>query len=155
MKMRNAIEKIFPFCIAIMLWYLSNPRFNPFGILAIIPVFYYAFCERTKGWLGFGFLICFLIDFNADTLFLFSSLFLITNTLNDLFGILDSENRTKFHIKKFNLFLGAMAFFLFIYAIFGAGNFFSFLAGIIWLCLWLYMLYFPFVALFRWAKNDR
>lgn len=141
--------------MTIILWYLSDPRFNPFGILAMIPIFYYMFCDREKYWFGFALLMCFLLDFNAGTLFLFSALFLSANMLNDFLGVLDIEGGAGFHIKKFNLFLGAMALFLFAYAVFAANNFFSFLAGIIWLCLWLYILYFPFVSLFRWVKNDR
>jgi hypothetical protein len=30
-----------------------------------------------------------------------------------------------------------------------------FLAGAVWLYFWLFLLYFPFVALFKWIGHDR
>ena len=151
--MSNVIRNIFPFFVTIQLWYLSHPVFNPFGVLVLIPIFYYMFCDYRKYWFGFGFFMCFLLDFNAGTSFLFCSVFLMMNALNIFFGVL--ENSTGYHIRAFNMFLGVMALFLFIYGIFGIRVFFSFLLGILWLYVWLFMLYIPMVALFRWVNNDR
>ena len=153
--MSKKIRGAFPYLIAPALWHLSGPHLNPFGILAIIPVFHYTFCDRTKHWPAYGLLMCFLIDYSAGTLFLFSALFLFANAVNNIYGVLDNEDGSAFDIKKFHTFLCAMAAFLFVYALFNASRFFGFLLGIIWLYLWLLVLYAPFVAAFRWVKNDR
>jgi hypothetical protein len=138
-----------------MLWYLSIPRFNPFGILALIPVFYYRFRRPTEYWFPFGFLMCFLLDFNAGTLFLFSAVFLLMDLLNVFFGILEKEGDAGFYVKSFNMFTGLAALFVFVCGLFDIRHFFAFALGAAWLYLWLLVLYFPFVALFRWVGNDR
>jgi hypothetical protein len=152
--MIKKLKQIFPYAITISLWYLSGPRYNPFGILALIPIFYYMFSAREKNWFGFGFLMCFLIDFSAGTLFLFSSVFLLSKALNDFYGFLENEGNG-FNVRKFNMFLMMLSLSMFVYAIFNARFFWNFLAGIVWLYIWLLILYLPFVALFRRVKNDR
>ena len=152
--MRKALKKSFPYAFALALWYLSGPRFNPFGILAIIPVFYYMFSHHAKNWFPFGLLMCFLVDYNADTLFLFSSVFLFSNALNSFYGLFENEDGG-FNLKKFNLFLLVMSVFMLVNAVFNADRFWSYLAGIIWLYVWLLILYAPMAALFGKVGNDR
>jgi hypothetical protein len=147
------LRDAFPYLFALALWNLPDPRLNPFGILAIIPVFYYMFCDRKKYWFPFGLLICFLLDYNAGTLFLFGSFFLFMNAINGAYGVLDVEADSVFNIKKFNLFMGIMTLFLFICAIFDSNQFWGAVAGIIWLYFWLMLLYAPFVALFKRVKK--
>ncbi|MDR3208488.1 MAG: hypothetical protein LBT45_01415 [Rickettsiales bacterium] len=153
--MNNILRQFFPFVATIILWYLSEPRFNPFGILSLVPIFYYRFCYPVKRWFFFGFLMCFLLDFNAGTLFLFSSVFLLMDALNAFFGILEKDSGSGFYIKSFSMFLGLAVFFIFSFEVFGAHRFFVFLAGAVWLYFWLFLLYFPFVALFKWIGHDR
>ena len=152
--MKNAIRNFFPYAVTLALWYLSGPRFNPFGILALIPVFYYMFSHHIKYGFPFGLLICFLVDYSAGTLFLFSSVFLISNALNSFYGLFENEGNG-FNIKKFNLFLLVMSIFMLVDAVFNSSHFWRFLIGIAWLYLWLLILYLPFVALFRRVGNDR
>lgn len=153
--MNKKIKAVFPYIATIALWHLSGPVFNPFGVLAVIPIFYYTFCERAKRWFPFGVFMCFLIDYNAGTLFLFSAFFLFTNAINNIYGVLDNEDGSLFNIKKFNMFLFALAVFLFLYAVFGAAHFWSFLFGIIWLYALLVVLYLPLAATFKRVSNDR
>ena len=147
------LRDVFPYLITTALWHLSDPRLNPFGVLALIPVFYYMFCDRKKYWFPFGCLVCFLLDYNAGTLFLFGSFFLFMDAINSAYGILDNEANSILNIRKFNLFLCVMAVFLFVHAVFNSNQFWSALFGIIWLYLWLLLLYAPFVALFKWVKK--
>ncbi|MDR1071039.1 MAG: hypothetical protein LBL21_00125 [Rickettsiales bacterium] len=153
--MKRILRRFFPFAITVTLWYLSAPRFNPFGILALIPVFYYRFRRPAEYWFPFGLLMCFLMDFNAGTLFLFSSVFLLTDLLNVFFGILEKEGDSGFYVKSFSMFIGLAALFALVCGIFETRRFFAFFAGSVWLYLWLLILYFPFVALFKWVGNDR
>jgi len=151
---KRAIRKLFPYAVTLALWYLSGPRLNPFGVLALIPVFYYAFSHRVHRWFPFGLLICLLVDYSAGTMFLFSSVFLLSNALNNFYGLFENEGNG-FNIKKFNLFLIIMSILMLAYAVFNVSHFWSFLVGIIWLYLWLLVSYLPIVALFKWVQNDR
>jgi len=153
--MKKILGKIFPFAITLLLWNLSGPRFNPFGTLSLIPIFYYMFHDRRPYWFWFGAFMCFLIDFNANTLFLFTAAFLTAYALNEMFGALENEGGAGFYPKGFAIFLGLVALFLFFHAVFESRNFFGFILGIIWMCCWLFLLYFPFVRFFRWVGNAR
>jgi hypothetical protein len=155
LKMKKALRRIFPFSITVILWYLSDPRFNPAGVLSIVPIFYYMFCQPVKRWFLFGFLMCLLLDFNAGSLFLFGSAFLLMNSLNVFFGILEKDGGAGFYARAFNVFLCMIAFFIFVHGIFNVHNFFGFFVRLAWVYLWLFLLYFPFVALFRWVSDDR
>ena len=152
--MKQLIRDLFPYYITITLWYLSAPRFNPFGVLALIPIFYYMFYLRAKYWTAFGFLVCFLLDFSAGTKFLFSALFLLANVLNTSMGIFENDNSSRIGVRKFGMFTGIMALLMLVYAIFNTNHFFGFVFGIIWLYLWLFVMYIPLVVLFRRVEGD-
>jgi uncharacterized membrane protein len=146
--MKKTLRAIFPFFISTALWYLSDPRFNPFGALAIVPVFYYMFCDRAKYWQYFGFFICFLLDFNAGTKFLFCSAFLLANAANILFGIFEMKSGFGFHAKEFGLFFAPTILMLLVYYLFLTGGLFSQIVGMAWLFCWIMILYVPLAALF-------
>ena len=152
--MKNILVKSFPFAITIALWYMSAPRFNPMGALALIPIFYYMWVRPQRYWFGFGLFACFLLDYNANTLFLFCSAFLLTNALNFQYGIFENEGKAIFHIRGFAMFMGAISTALLLYALFNMTRFFGFTMGVAWMCCWLFALYIPFVSIFRRVSDD-
>jgi hypothetical protein len=149
----NRLRSAFPYLAAPALWHLSEPHLNPFGSAALIPIFYYMFSDRKEYWLSYGCLMCFLLDYNAGTFFLFTALFLSAHAVNEKWGVLNSEAGAQFNIRKFNMFLGAVMLSLLVFAVFNSAHFWNFLVGTIWLYLWLLILYMPFVAMFRWVKK--
>jgi hypothetical protein len=150
--MSRLLKSVFPYVLAVSLWALPDPRFNPFGILAMIPAFYYMFIARVRGWKWFGFMICFLLDYNAGTLFVFSGMFLIAIAANILFGIFDMEE-DGLAVKKFGLFIVPSLLALFIFQATGYPGFWIQLAGALWLCALVMILYLLLSALMRWADD--
>jgi hypothetical protein len=154
--MKNIISFFFPFCITFFLWYLSSPIWNPFGFLTMIPIFYYTFDDKIKYWEIFGVLICFLLDFNFSTRFLFTGIFLFLYGTNKIFGFMEKMEKNKAsNIKNFNLFLGIIVTGLFIFLLFSTGIFWNSLISCIWLFLWGSIMYLPMASLFKRVKNDR
>jgi len=135
--------------MAIALWHLAAPRFNPFGIACLIPVFYCQFCAREKYWKWFAILMCFLLDFNAGTVFLFTAYFLLAMAINILYGIFDQETASLLYIKQFNLFLGPLFLALFMFYALDMPNWWGQLPGLVWLYLWMMVLYLPTAAVLR------
>lgn len=150
--MKKFLKVVFPYLVTVVLWSLSTPVFNPFGILAIIPIFYYMFCNEKPYWFWFGLLMSFMLDFNFDTLFVFCALFLFMNAINGLYGVFD-EKGPVFGIQKFNFFVGTMAAFLLINAVFNEPNFLKFLLGIGMIYALLIILYLPVVVLLDKLDN--
>jgi hypothetical protein len=154
--MKNIINLFFPFFITFFLWYLSAPIFNPFGFLAIIPIFYYMFDGKVKNWDLFAILMCFLLDFNFSTRFLFTGIFLFLYGMNKLLGFLERLEKNKArNTKNFSLFLGTIVTGLFIFLVIDTVTFWTPLISCVWLFLWGSVIYLPMISLFKWVKNDR
>lgn len=149
----NFFRRIFPFLITFVLFESPSSRFNPFGFLAIIPLFFYLFSKPIKYWIFFAFFIGFLLDYNAGTSFLFCSLFLIMFTLNNVFGLMESDGG--FNSGNFSIFMGVFLLSFFVFMLINTGVVWIWLINIIWLYLWTFALYIPFVALFKLIQNDR
>ncbi|MDR1206949.1 MAG: hypothetical protein LBK26_00850 [Rickettsiales bacterium] len=73
---------IFPFAITLLLWRLSIPVWNPCGILAAIPIFYYSFISERPGFLPMAILGCLLLDYNFDLMLFWTSMFCIAYAAN-------------------------------------------------------------------------
>jgi hypothetical protein len=141
-------KAFFPYVLTLGLWYLTSPILNPFGILAMIPVFYCTFCAKIRGFFPFGFLICFLLDFNAGTMFLFCSAFLLFYAANSAFGITDAG----FGMRPFAIFAALLSSLLFFHEIYDS----RFWVITVWLVLiycWLCMMYMPLAVLLRSADK--
>jgi len=149
--MKRVIKIIFPYILTIALWALPNPRVNPFGILAIVPLFYYMFCRHAPHWGWFGFFICFLLDYNADTFFLFSGAFVLTNAVNILFGVFDQGSG--FSAREFNMFFVPLLLALMLFRMVELPGFWIHLVGTLWLYAWIMPLYFVLVALVKRADG--
>ena len=151
--LKNRFLKFFPFIVTIVLWYLSDPLFNPFGALSLAPIYYYMYVRHQDYWFGFGLFMSFMLDFNAGTLFLFGSSFIIINAVNQMYGIVENESGLK--IRGFNSFLMISMLLFFIFSVIQFRDFFGNFLSASWLYLWLAISYFPISSILGWASSDR
>jgi len=93
--------------------------------------------------------MCFLLDFNAGTVFLFSGYFLLAMATNILYGIFDQEAAGFFYIKQFNLFLGPLFLALFMLYALSMPSWWGQIPGLVWLYLWMMILYLPMATAMR------
>jgi len=149
----NRIKMFFPFAITIILWYLSHPLLNPFGVLSLIPIYYYMYFRYTPYWFGFGIYMSFMLDFNASTLFLFSAAFIIMNIINETYGIIENEDGLK--IRGFNVFLVSAIIMFFMFSVVQFGGILDNLINAAWLYLWVTISYFPVSWVLGHLSNDR
>lgn len=141
--MKNILKAIFPHLITLLLWSLPNPAVNPFGALALIPIFYYGFADPRKYWTMFGLLFSFLLDFSADSLFLFSSIYLLAIAANGAWGLFNEATG----FRGFAMYSAAASFALFVAGAF-SGWFWLSALGAIWLEALLLVFYVPLSLMF-------
>jgi hypothetical protein len=133
------LKLFFPFLITLALWRLSVPFWNPAGILALIPIFYFTFF-RTHPWFAlFGAIACFLIDYKMGTTLFWTSLFLAAYALNQFQTVINLTERRLGAIFFFMIYI-AIAFMIIVF------DWLSFtgLFATFWLFLWLSWWYFVF-----------
>ncbi len=143
------IRLIFPFLVTILLWRLSVPFWNPAGILAMIPIFYYSFIRPTPWFAPFAGIFCFLIDYRFDTLLFWTSLYCLFYAVNGLQNFVDLT-RQKYDGAL--VFLGYFGAALLILALMGWN--WTGLARAIWLFLWAGIWYMPFTSLSKRLLDD-
>ncbi len=131
------LKKIFPFLITIILWRLAVPFWNPAGILAIVPIFYYSFIRPINWFAPFAFLFCFLIDYSADTLLFWTFLWCILYAINGFQNYIDLTRQKYDALPIFMGFFGGAVFILCL-----MDFSFSALVRAIWLTLWAGLVYF-------------
>jgi len=73
--LKRILNAIFPFAITLILWRLSAPFWNPCGVLAMVPIFYYSFIVPRPGFIFMALLGCFLVDYSFDTKLFWTSMF--------------------------------------------------------------------------------
>ena len=143
------LKTIFPFLSVLILWHLSVPFWNPGGILALIPIFYYSFINPTQWFTLYAAVFCFLIDYKFDTLLFWTSIYCIFYSINGFQNFIDLTRQKYEGVAVFMGYITVSSIILII-------SWWSFVGVIhtIWLILWMGMLYIPFVALARRIKND-
>lgn len=141
-KTRLFLRKIFPFFITLFLWYLSISFWNPAGILALIPIFYYTFVKHTDGFSLYAFIFCFLIDYRCDLTLLWSFLFCLFYAIDGFQKFFDLSHMDNNAVNIFMFFIGIGIFVLTL------SNFtWLNLVHNIWLLFWFWVLYTPIIAL--------
>lgn len=143
------IKLFFPFLITLALWRLSIPFWNPGGILALIPIFYYSFIRPTPWFVGFAALFCFLIDYKFDTVLFWTSIYCLFYSINGFQNFVDLTRQKNDGILIFMGYFGVASLILVL-----AGWQLAGLINAVWLCLWTTALYIPFVALAKRVAND-
>ncbi len=143
------LRKSFPYLMAIGLWRLSVPWWNPAGILAIIPIFYCTFV-RPKYMFGiFGLLMCFLIDYKFDTVLYWTTLFCIFYAINGFQTFIDLTRANKNAIDVFMIFFATAIMILFLNDVSWTNLF-----NTICLFIWTTVLYEPITKLIGGVSHD-
>ena len=141
-------KKIAPFLITLFLWRLSVRFWNPAGILALIPIFYYTFVRPVNFFVIFGLLFCFLIDYRCNLPLFWTSIFCIFYAIDGFQNYVEIPHIDKNAWYIFMFFCGAG----FIILTFSGLTFANFINNL-WLFIWLNVLYVPITALDRWIKQ--
>ena len=135
--------------MTIFLWRLSTHWWNPAGILALIPIFYYTFVKPVSWFVLFGSIFCFLIDYRCGLPLFWTSLFVLLYAINGFQNYIDVQHLDNNAVFLFMLFIGVGIFILTL-----AGFTLAGLINNLWLFVWLSILYIPITDINKWVKND-
>ena len=147
----SILKKMSPWLITIVLWRLSVSFWNPGGILALIPIFYYSFVRPIDGFSLFALLFCFLIDYRCDLVLFWTSIYCLFYAINGFQNYIDIENNN--NQNAFYIFLCFVGFGIFVLT-FSGWTFKNFINNI-WLFIWLGVLYTPITGIDKWVQHDR
>lgn len=149
-KIIHFLRVLAPWLVVLVLWRLSNPLWNPAGILAIIPIFYCSFVKPVSWFVPYAILFCFLIDYKFETLAFWTALYCLFYAINGFQTFTDITKTDKNSIHIFAIFISiGMIVLLFMN--------FSFINIIraIWIILWVCALYIPISEIIKRVQNDR
>lgn len=147
-KFIKILNDAIPFLITIFLWRLSVAWWNPAGILALIPIFYYTFVKPINWFVLFGAIFCFLIDYRCNLPLFWTSLFILFYAINGFQNYIDAQHMENNAVYLFMLFIGIGIFVLIISKPSWIG-----LINNLWLFIWLSVLYLPITAIDKRIKK--
>lgn len=141
---------IFPFFITLFLWRADITWINPAGMLALIPIFFCTFIRPTPWFVPFGVLMCFMLDYHANTLLYWTSVYCIcyaTNGFQNVFDLSRADN---------NGMAAFAAFFSICVLIISLPHLLHFinLCRVIWTIMWTCALYMPISILIKKVSDD-
>jgi len=136
------LKQIMPFIMTLFLWRLSVYFWNPAGILALIPIFYYTFVRPIHGFAFFGLLLCFLIDYRCNLPLLWTCIYCLFYAINGFQNYLDIQNADNRALYVFQMFIG-IGFVLLMFT----GLTWKNLINNIWLFVWISVLYTPITSI--------
>ena len=142
------LKKSLPFLITLFLWRMSVYFWNPAGILALIPIFYWTFVRPINGFAIFGLIFCFLIDYRCDLSLFWTCIFCLFYAVNGFQNYIDVQNMKDNAIYGFMIFIG----FGILLLIFSNLNWTNFINNL-WLFVWLNVLYIPVTSTDNWIKS--
>jgi hypothetical protein len=148
-KAGRFLKVAFPFLATILLWRLSIPLWNPGGILALIPIFYYSFIKPVHWFVLFAAAFCFLIDYKSDTLLFWTTTYCFFYAVNGFQNFIDLTRQKNDGILVFMGYFGASVALLALIGWSGTG-----LVRAIWLFGWLNVLYLLFAAITKRLSDD-
>ena len=143
------LRKISPFLAVIILWRLQLNFWNPAGILAIIPIFYYSFVRPIPYFSLMSILFCFLIDYTGGTVLFWTTMYFIAYAVNGFQYFIDLQRTDKNAIVPFIIFFGLSLFILMIINL-------SWI--MLWRCIclfiWVSVIYIPVINLLKRVHRD-
>lgn len=149
-RITDFLRAVFPFALTLFLWRLALPFINPVGMLALIPVFYCTFVRPVSGFAPFGLLMCFLIDYNSDSLLFWSSCYCLCYAVNGFQSFVDLTRADNDGIGIFALFFGVAVFVISVPHLTNFTNIFRMIWAVGIECA----LYAPIVALIKRVDHD-
>jgi hypothetical protein len=111
-NIKKILDALFPFAITILLWRIATPVWNPNGILATIPIFYYSFIRPRSEFMPMAVVGCLLLDYNFGTLLFWTMLFCAAYAGNYLQTVTKPMMLIYDGLFAFALFVGAGLFML-------------------------------------------
>ncbi|MBQ2844602.1 MAG: hypothetical protein IJE79_01130 [Alphaproteobacteria bacterium] len=148
-KIIDFLRQLSPFLLTIGLWRLSNTFWNPAGILAIIPLFFYSFIRPIDWFVLFSILMCIAIDYNFETVCYWLALYCLMYSVNSFQNIIDLTRMEKNGLYAFMVFFGTAV----LIQVFLNITVANLLAGI-WVFAWASILYVPITVLIQRIRND-
>ena len=146
--MKYYLKKTLPFLITLFLWRAYVYFWNPAGILALIPIFYWTFVRPVKGFAIFGLIFCFLIDYRCNLPLFWTCIFCLFYAIDGFQSYIDVKNMDNNAIYGFMSFIG-IGILLLIFSNLNWNNFINNL----WLFVWLNVLYIPITSTDYWIKS--
>jgi hypothetical protein len=134
--------------MTLFLWRLSIYFWNPAGILALIPIFYYSFVRPINYFSLFGVIFCFLIDYRCGAPLLWTSIFCLFYAVIGFQNYVDMQHTNNNASYIFMLFIG-IGILLLIFS----GLTWVNLVNNVWLFIWLNVLYTPITSIDNWVKS--
>ena len=144
----HILKKSLPFLMTLILWRLSVYFWNPAGILALIPIFYYTFVRHVHSFAFFGLVFCFLIDYRCNLPLFWTILFCLFYALSNFQNYVDMKNMDNNALYMFMSFIGIGILFL----IFSGLSWLNFVNNV-WLFVWMSILYTPITNLDNWTRK--
>ena len=142
------LKKSLPFLITLFLWRLSTYFWNPGGILALIPIFYWTFVRPVNWFAPFALIFCFLIDYRCNLPLFWTCLFCLVYAAKGFQNYIDFQNTNNNGLYSFMVFSG-IGILLLIFSGLTWNNFIN----NIWLWVWLNVLYLPIISTDNWIKS--
>lgn len=149
-KITDFLRAAFPFIISLFLWRLAVPLLNPAGMLALIPVFFCTFIRPVPWFMPFGLLMCFLVDYSADSLLFWSSVYCFCYALCGFQNVVDLTSADNDGAGAFALFFGISVLIISLPHFVNFTNFFRAIWTVVWECA----MYLPVVALIKRLGHD-
>lgn len=143
------LRKASPFLAVIILWRLQLHFWNPGGILAIIPIFYYSFVRPIPWFTPFAILFCFVLDYTCDTKLYWTAVYFLAYAINGFQYFLDLQRADRNALVPFMIFFGLALFILMVINISWLMIFRS-----IWMFIWVVALYLPITTFMKKVHRD-
>ena len=146
--MSKILKKSLPFLITLFLWHMSVYFWNPAGILALIPIFYWTFVRPIDWFVLFALLFCFLIDYRCNLPLFWTCIFCLFYAINGFQNYIDIQNYDNNGLYAFMVFIGFGIFILMFSTLNWTG-----IINNIWLFVWMCVLYTPITSIDNWIKS--
>lgn len=142
------LKQLLPFIEVLFLWRLSVYFWNPAGILALIPIFYYTFVRPIHGFAFVGLIFCLLIDYRCNLPLLWTTLFCLFYAIDGFQNYIDVQHTDNNALYIFMMFIG-IGILLMIFSGLTWKNFIN----NVWLFIWMCILYTPITSLDNLVKR--
>ena len=149
-KIIDFLRTAFPFVLTLFLWRASIGWLNPAGLLVLVPVFFCTFIRPTAWFVPFGVLMCFLVDYRADTLLFWTSVYCLAYAVCGFQNVVDLTRADNDGIGAFALFFCVSVLIISLPHMVTFTNVFR----VLWTGAWECAMYFPLVALIKRVGHD-
>lgn len=139
-----------PFAITLFLWRLGAAWLNPGGMLALIPIFFCTFIRPVPWFAPFGAAMCFLVDYNCNTILYWTSVFCACYAANGIQSVVDLTQARARGAVSFAVLFGLSVIIL------GAGHVNSITGALtgLWTIAWVCAMYIPITAIIERTRHD-